>query len=557
MAQGHSERNLAMVDMYAGGGTLSAIGEKFGVTRERVRQILAKQGAVTAEDARRVRREARADELFEAVRRFLDEYREVLTEMAASGVPRTEVEARFRLLIPAVPAAIVREGLSQAGILFDVDVQEFKFSEAVIESAVWFALARELDLAVAPATAVRQLDVAAATELTEVLQAEGLDPDVVANILLSVEAAKAYAAANLGVGLSAQRYNAQRSKILIELGFQSRQGSAPWPPTSQTVMKRLGAGAWADALIGIGLTPDKRGRQRGLLVFNETQYTQAVSGFLDFASRTGQPQSFEMYGKWVDQEERAGRHWPAPASVRLRFGNWMNAKRSAAAVDSESTKGRRLARNAAASEAAIALHQAQSEIDELFGQLATSSAVESRPIIDSFIRTHAQEFEFRRRGWLRAAVEADPTAVSRRLNDVKLPAKQRALLEANPPNISGVLTDMYIDRLANPRDAGGWLRPGAQAELDAIPDETVLRYNVLREIRNFMVHNSSEARERLRSRLDELAEIDPRFELKQHLSSRVLIMWLQGFDARRLRLIVDCVPAIWRAMVVAETIADN
>ncbi|MEU1887076.1 sigma factor-like helix-turn-helix DNA-binding protein [Micromonospora rifamycinica] len=65
MAQGQSERNLAMVEMYAGGETLSAIGEKFGVTRERVRQILAKRGAVTAEDARRVRREARADELSE------------------------------------------------------------------------------------------------------------------------------------------------------------------------------------------------------------------------------------------------------------------------------------------------------------------------------------------------------------------------------------------------------------------------------------------------------------------------------------------------------------
>lgn len=150
MSQSNAERDLAMVEMYACGDTLVAIGERFQLSRERVRQILSKKGAINSEAARVVRSELRANELSESVVKFLQDFGNALEELAASGAPRAEVESRFSLLFPNLSTAVVREGLSRAGILFDVDVKEFAFSESVIESAVWFVLARELSIEAQP-----------------------------------------------------------------------------------------------------------------------------------------------------------------------------------------------------------------------------------------------------------------------------------------------------------------------------------------------------------------------------------------------------------------------
>jgi hypothetical protein len=207
----------------------------------------------------------------------------------------------------------------------------------------------------------------------------------------------------------------------------------------------------------------------------------------------------------------------------------------------------------------LALHHFQSEITAFLAMLEGLHATESSEAIKSFIKPLMTEFEFRRRSWIRALVIADHTAVSRRLADPTLKAKHRVALTQNPPDIASVLTDMYIDRLGNgdPRVTDGWLRPEVQAELDSIPDETVLQYTVLREIRNYLTHISQESTDRLVSALRRLAEVDPRFELNQPLTARVLLSWLSASKARRLRLLLACVPSIWRAMVVGEALTDK
>lgn len=55
------ERDAAMVARYAAGETLDAIGQSFGITRERVRQIIAKVGGASAEESRRKRLAAREE----------------------------------------------------------------------------------------------------------------------------------------------------------------------------------------------------------------------------------------------------------------------------------------------------------------------------------------------------------------------------------------------------------------------------------------------------------------------------------------------------------------
>lgn len=60
--------------------------------------------------------------------------------------------------------------------------------------------------------------------------------------------------------------------------------------------------------------------------------------------------------------------------------------------------------------------------------------------MDGFLRSYAQEFEFRRRDWLRAAVAADDAAVARQLARPDLPAKVRTLLSTSPPDVASVLS---------------------------------------------------------------------------------------------------------------------
>ncbi|MFE7075761.1 sigma factor-like helix-turn-helix DNA-binding protein [Streptomyces sp. NPDC057620] len=555
MTGSNKERNLAMVEAYAAGETLEQIGGRFSITRERVRQILKSMGAVTAEQARQVRAQGRAHELSEQVAAFLQDFRTTIEDLAAAGVARTEVEARFSLLLPQTPSTVVREAIGEAGVLFNVDVQEFAFSPAVIESAVWYALAREEGLTPDPVAAVAGVDVEEANDVALALQREGLDAETVSSILCLVHTARQHARENAGTGLSAQRYNGQRRQILSELGLESRKGSAPWPPTSQTVMKRIGHGAWGDALTGIGLTPDRRGRPKGLIVFDEEHYPAALNQYLEYCVTNSQTSTFTGYQTWVDAEDRAGRRHPSAAAVRFRYGNWISAKRAVAGsvvVQVAASRGQQTSTPAAT----LALHSAQQEIDMFLTRLERTPPTEMSGLVESFTRGFMQEFEFRRRGWIRAIVAADPTAIPRRLADPALKPKPRAAIVADG---AGILTDMYIDKLGNgdPRITDGWLRADVQAELNAVPDEVLWRFTVLRETRNYLTHTSQEARLRLQTALETLAGANPQFTLGQSLTSRVVLSWLAAAQARRLKELLACVPTLWRAMVVGETLLTS
>src|SRR5690606_11286921 len=54
------ERNKKMANMYSQGCTLESIGKQFGLTRERVRQILSKKGVTANDGGAKVRAELRA-----------------------------------------------------------------------------------------------------------------------------------------------------------------------------------------------------------------------------------------------------------------------------------------------------------------------------------------------------------------------------------------------------------------------------------------------------------------------------------------------------------------
>jgi hypothetical protein len=538
---------------------------QFGVSKQRVHQIIRRLGGADADTARAVRREVREEQQDVLVRDFLEQYQDIIADLAASGSSRADIEARFTFLLPDIPIAIIHDGLARAEVIFDVNVQEYAFPTAAIESAVWYALARSLDLSMDLSLAIHQIDLAEAREVVNVLDQQGLEAKTRANILITIASARAHVVNNPTLTITKKCYDEKRREILDDLGLVSAQGVMPWPPTAQTVMKRLGGGYWAEALRSIGLTPDERGRERGLLRFTESDYDNAVVDFLAQANAIGQSPTSDAYREWVESEDRAGRRRPSDASVRLRYASWNNAKRMVAASGARTPASLHLRRKVVAGRSSVStlsLHRAQDELRRFLAELDKTMPSEVAALVEEFIINYWQEFEYSRRDWLRSIIRMDSEAVERRLQQSGLSRSQRDALEQDPPNTIAALADIYLDKMLGGKNGGpcntdGWLSPGVQSELDGLPENVVACVKLLHEIRNFLTHSSEEAKSRLQATLEHLASGDSRFTLRRRISRRILLDWLASDQTQRLRAIAESIPATWRAMIVVESVIQS
>src|SRR6476661_7006027 len=94
------QRDAAMVERYADGETLDAIGQSFGITRERVRQIIAKVGGTNAEESRKNRIAAREAARKAASETFMVQYGDLARQMAKGGVTRPDAVLKLQALYP-------------------------------------------------------------------------------------------------------------------------------------------------------------------------------------------------------------------------------------------------------------------------------------------------------------------------------------------------------------------------------------------------------------------------------------------------------------------------
>lgn len=104
-----------------------------------------------------------------------------------------------------------------------------------------------------------------------------------------------------------------------------------WPPTAQTLMKRLGGGYWNGVLAAAGLQTVARGRARGRGSYTDAEYRQAIILFMRECSRANREPSYSAYTAWLRKEETARRNWPSPAAMRVKYGSWNRAKEEGSA----------------------------------------------------------------------------------------------------------------------------------------------------------------------------------------------------------------------------------
>lgn len=131
--------------------------------------------------------------------------------------------------------------------------------------------------------------------------------------------------------LSAVQYDKARSAYLAEERIVAKPGVAVWPPTSQTLMKRLGDGSWSAAMAHLGLAVNS-GRARGAGSFTDDDYLASVTEFLSAATDAGDTSitsdSFVEYTAWAKAASDGARR-PSGAAVRQHFGSWDAAKTAA------------------------------------------------------------------------------------------------------------------------------------------------------------------------------------------------------------------------------------
>lgn len=553
------QRNEEIVRLYNEGVPGTDLAERFDVSRQRISQILRASDAVAAPAAREVRADRRRRELEESVQDFLTRYGDSLEELAAVGSPRAEVEGRFAILAPEYSESVRREAIRSPHLVFDVNREEYAFGQVMIEIGVWCALAQEHELEGDVTTALGELSFAEMREFSDSLTALGASDEQIKQILVAAAAARLLVRANPGLSITKDAYEYQRRVIVDRLGLAGRRGGLVWPPTSQTVRSRLGEGYWSDALTAIGIEASSRGRPRGLLLFEDADYRDALVHFFAHCDATGASRSYGSYESWVLNQERAGDQWPSGPAVRLYYGSWTIAKRRALSEDGVEPR-RATGATAVASPALIALHDASVARRELLDRLPGVPGRERAAEVTQFVKDFMGTFETRQRQWFRAIVANDSEAIPRRLASTPaLKPAHRELLESTTPDLDAVLTDMYLDNLLAGKDgnrtASQWLAEDVRLEMDVIGEKDAAAAKALREMRNYFTHDSEESKRRVASALTELGQWDATFLMAGSLTRRTLAGWLSSGDCERLVVLAESILASWRAMLAAEAVA--
>lgn len=321
------QRDAAMVERYADGETLDAIGQSFSITRERVRQIIAKVGGTNAEESRKNRIAAREAAVQATHDAFLTEYGDLARQMARRGVTRPDSVLKLQALYPAIDVDLAEEALKGSAILFSKAQIDDIFSKEALAAGIWFLLGSDRNLSPDRKWAAVNLDLSLMSELRAALESAEASADDVATILGVIGAAQKLVTENPTASITGARYQELREELVVALGLVSRQGAFPWPPTRQTVMKRFGG--WNEALEAMGIGTTTQGRPKGLLKFTREDYDDAVRDYCLHASAAEVKATYSGYDVWVKQDIAAGHERPSGASVRNIYGTWADAVRSA------------------------------------------------------------------------------------------------------------------------------------------------------------------------------------------------------------------------------------
>jgi hypothetical protein len=320
------ERDIEIVRLWEEEAlSLQEIGSRFGITRERTRQILRHFGASEANAIRENRKVEKKKLEDLRVKEILENSITVIKALYDSGATKTHAINMLAILFGEYDKGEILLAVEKSKLRFQQATVSPKFSDEFVLAGVHWVLGVRNDV-----LAGREETVALIEEdlLTEFLAhgEEGLLPAIpIEEILRRVVGARIEIGSSAPLSLSHAAYEETRITVWDSEGWAGSI-EAYWPPTKQTVMKRLGGGYWNDAMDAIGIAASvRKGRPRGLLLYSESDYHRAIRDYYWHRVDLGLSPTHLAYTDWVKGEQHAGDKRPSAISVRNFFGNWTRA----------------------------------------------------------------------------------------------------------------------------------------------------------------------------------------------------------------------------------------
>lgn len=259
---------------------------------------------------------------------LLSRARSTIERLHRDGCTKHECALAVNAVFPGYTPETIDLALKETQLVFSQAKVAPQFSDEVLRAAVYFVVGRINDFQVTQHEIVELVPLRMLTEIAEHVEYQPF-PSIGTDIALRFVAGTISALESGNeVSLSHQAYEGERSKIWALEGWSG--GADPyWPPTKQTIMKRLGNSYWDDAMVSLGLIPSaRRGRPRGTLKYSTADYEAAVRDYLGYCQAHSTNPTVEGFEQWVQLEKAAGRQRPSSMSVRNVFGGWISAVQS-------------------------------------------------------------------------------------------------------------------------------------------------------------------------------------------------------------------------------------
>lgn len=305
--------------------TLEAIAEKFGLTRERVRQIVDGAGGKSAKQVRLERKRQAYYEAQAKAQDFLEHARPVIDALHGASKTRLETVTALGALYPDVDSDTIEEALKLTKRRFTQAPITPGFSEHLIRAAVYFVVAEIHGFEASKVDTATLIPTEMLADVVAHSETEGFPGIGTDTVLQKIAGTIEQLNSGLEMSLAHESYEEIRLGIWSEEGWFGTKNRY-WPPTKQTVMKRLGDSYWDDAMQALGfVTSPRRGRPRGHLKYTQHDYEAAVGDFLAFCKESGRKDTFQNFETWLATEKLRGKTRPSSVAVRNVFGGWIAA----------------------------------------------------------------------------------------------------------------------------------------------------------------------------------------------------------------------------------------
>lgn len=369
-----SDRDRQIVDSFLDEKlTMEEIGNVHGLTRARVQQILAGVG-IRGREIQAIRTQEAALRREQKIASLASDIALDSADLVNKGLTSEEIDEVLPFLVPGEAVEDLKIAFDKVrndqGLTVARASGRTGLSREAVEAALYFILARHLDLPTDRMRPASVLSRAVMLELPAMLSRQGLDRGEVFSVLQAV-AAGMEADDLKDRTLSASQYNTLREEFLSQHGLESERGSSLWPVSSQTIMARLDG--WNEALDGLGLETNEAPEGFGESTYSPEDYEQAIQDFKESALEKGFPPVLDRYREWVVLEADEGRRRPSAEAVRGAYGSWsqaMQADGNSSLVERPSDRRRaRRAREAAESAEQELLYAKEDEIDRIDEQI--------------------------------------------------------------------------------------------------------------------------------------------------------------------------------------------